>query len=824
MRMIDLVQDLRYAWRQLRKSPGFAFTAIAVLTLGIGANVAVFTLLNGILLRPLPFPDSDRIVEVGTPMEGSDDARFSASVSYADLKQLADAAGSTVKTGMLVQQQTISVNGPAKRSQVESVAVTADLLSMLGVQPVLGRTLRAEENDPGRDHVLLLSDAAWRALFNGDVHAVGKTLTVEGEVYTVVGVMPRDFAFPMNLSRDSMQVWAPATLTDAGRTTLTGDAAVWATLYAKLPKGLTPSQFEANLNRVQSVVAGQDANGNTPKRVTVTGYQATLNQQARKPLGLLYAVVAGIWLLACLNVTSLMLARAVARGRELAVRAALGASRRRLVQQSIVESLMLSGLGAVAGLLLGQMALKLLWPQIEHSLPMTRAVYVDLRVIVALVALTLTTALVVGLYPALRATRRNVQDDLHGTKTTATASQHRTREVLVVAQLALTLAFLTGAGLFLRTIDALRHVPLGFGQTNVLTGGISLHFTGRIRNGSAGEPNVVETMYMPLIEKLRAIPGVKQAALSSVLPMRSEFAVMFRMDLDGKKTPDKQSPTADGRLSSAGMVDAMGIPMIAGRFFNDSDTASAPAVAVVNEAFAKKYLPGQNAVGHTLSMGNAHIIGVIGDVKQNRVDQPTRPEVYFCLAQMKPGAPLYGIATAFMQVAIRGVIPADALRAQFDRVLHEVAPDATTMGVKTIHEAVEESFGDETLISYLLEGFASLALLIASVGLYGLLSFAVAQRTREIGLRVALGAQRGNILRLVMMRALLLVAFGLSVGAVLAWFSAKLTTSYLFGVTAHDGVTFASVTVVLAIASLIAAWLPARYAAAIEPMQALRAE
>ncbi len=823
MRVRDLMQDLRYAWRQLRKSPGFALTAIAVLALGIGANVAVFTLIDGILLRPLPYPGSERIVEVGTPVEGGD-TRFNMLMSYADLRQLADAAGSQVKTGMLMDGATMSVVGPAKRTQVVRERITADLMGMLGVQPVLGRVLRAEENEPGREHVVVLSDKAWRELFNGDANAVGKTLTMRGEVYTVVGVMPRGFAFP--LDEDAPQIWAPMPLSPVARTTVWGDDEMAAMLYAKLPQGMTPAQFEANLNRVQAVVAKQDANGNVASQVTVTPYQQSLNHRAQKPLGLLYAVVAGIWLLACLNVTSLMLTRAVARGRELAVRSALGASRGRLVQQSIVESLMLSGLGAVAGLLLGQAAMKILWTRIARSLPMTMAVHVDWRVIAGLGVLTLVTALITGLYPALRATRRSVQEDLHGVNTTSSASQNRTRELLVVAQLALTLVFLTGAGLFLRTISALRAAPLGFAERNVLTGGVILHPD---MHGNANGPDVVRTMYLPLIEKLEAIPGVKVAALSSVLPMRSEFAVMFAMDLDGKKVPMKDAPRGDGRLASAGLVEAMGIPMVRGRFFTKDDTATTPAVAVVNEAFAKKYLPGQDATQHTIAMGkgrfaDVHIVGVIADVKQEDVTKPTRPEVYFCLAQIEAGGPLYNIATAFMQVAIRGAIPADALRAHFDKVLHEVAPDATTADIKTIHEAVEDSFGNETLITYLLEGFAGLALLIASVGLYGLLSFAVAQRTREIGLRLALGAQRGNILNLILRRALLLVALGLACGGGLAWFSVSLARSYLYGVSAHDGVTFASVAGVLGMAAFLAAWLPARHAADIEPMQALRAE
>ncbi|HEY9126061.1 MAG TPA: ABC transporter permease, partial [Acidobacteriaceae bacterium] len=743
MRIWELTQDLRYAWRQLRKSPGFAFTAVAVLALGIGANVAVFTLISGILLRPLPYPKGDRIVEVNAPQE-SEDQRFNMLLSYADLKQLADAAGSTVKTGILFDSRTASVVGPGGRYQVSRTAVSTDLIPMLGVEPVLGRGFRNEESEPGKERVLVLSDGAWRKLWNGDKQAVGKTLTIQGEVYTVVGVMPRGFAFPQN-EGDVIQMWSPAPLDAAARTRLTGDEIAAGQMFARLPEGMSKAQLEANLSRVQAQIAKEDSRDNLPSRVEVKAYQQDLNQRARKPLGLLYAVVAGIWALACLNVTSLMLTRAVARSRELAVRSALGASRARLVQQSIVESLLLSSLGAVAGALLGQVALKVLWTRIERSLPMTGAVQMDWRVICGMAALTLLTALIVGLFPALRATRRNVQDDLHGVKTTATASQNRTRELLVVAQLALTLVFLTGAGLFLRTIHALRQAPLGFVEQNVLTGGVILH--PGISNGHAGDVNVVQTMYEPLLEKLRAIPGVKQAALSSVLPMRSEFAVMFAMDLDGKKVPMKDAPRADGRLASAGLVEAMGIPMVKGRFFTDSDTKSSPVVAVVNEAFAKKYLPGQDATQHTISMGKGrfasiHIVGVMADVKQEDVTKQTRPEVYFCLPQMEPGAPLYNIATAFIEVAIRGVVPADTLRARFDKALHEVAPDATTTDVKTIHEAVEDSFGNETMISYLLEGFAGLALLIASVGLYGLLSFAVAQRTREIGLRLALGAQR----------------------------------------------------------------------------------
>jgi predicted permease len=480
-------------------------------------------------------------------------------------------------------------------------------------------------------------------------------------------------------------------------------------------------------------------------------------------------------------------------------------------------------------MILGEGAIKLLWHQIDRLLPMTSAIHVDWRVSAAMAVLALFTAAVTGVIPALRASSSSVQASLQGVNSTASVSQARTRELLVVAQLALTLVFLVGAGLFLRTIEALRQVPLGFSEQNVLTGGIILNGASNLSNGQAGQADLVRTMYLPLLDRLRAIPGVKQAALSSVLPMRSEFAVMLRGELDHKETSAAQAPSADGRLASSGMVEALGIPMLRGRFFTNDDTASAPVVVVINKAFADKYLPGVDPIGHTYGMGkgrfaDAHIVGEIGDVKQGSLTSKTVPEIYFCLAQIEPGSPLYGIATAFIEVAIRGSVKADLLRVQFDRVLHEVAPDATTTEVKTIHEAVEDSFGSQLLIARLLETFAALALMIASIGLYGLLSFTVAQRTRELGLRIALGAPQTNIRGLVMRRALLMIAAGLALGAGLAWFAGRLATSYLWGVGAHDGATFAAVAALLAAASFLAAWLPARRAAAVDPIIALRSE
>jgi predicted permease len=824
----SMMQDTRYAMRQWRRAPGFALTVVAVLALGIGANIAVFTLLNGILLRPLPYAEPDRVVaiELNSPLPYY-------SFVYANMLQLRDAVGHQMKIGAVFaddSMSSVSVTGPGGRYQLDHAAVTAGLFRMLGVRPILGRTFSEDENEPGRNQVMVIGEDVWRKLFLSDPNIIGRNVVVRRKTYTIVGVIPKNFSFWYT---ERMGIWTPGQITPANRTAMTGKDAKFGSLYARLPERMTLAQLTADLNRTQAIVAKQAADGNVLSTVRITPYRDTLIKDVRKPLWMLYAVVIGIWAIACLNVTSLMLARAVTRTREQAVRAALGARRGRLLQHSVVESVLLCAIGAAVGMLLGQSMIKLFWRQIERRLPLTRAVHLDWNVLACLVGLTLLTAAITGLFPALRAMRRDVRESLSGMSASSSVSANRTRELLVIGQLALTLVFLVGAGLFLRTIHALRQVPLGFTQQNVLTGGVILN--GKWSDADEGTPtaqeNVVNTAYNPLLEHLRAIPGVKVAALSSVLPLRSEMSVSIMTSIDHKDaTGNRKNPLADGRIATPGLVDALGIPMIRGRFFTDDDSATSPPVVVINQAFANKYLPGQDPIGHTVSMGKTgrfatiRIVGVVADMKQLKVSEATRPEIYFCLAQIEPGTPLYAIATSFIQVAIRAAVPADNLRVEFDRVLHEVAPDATTTDVKTIQQAVEDSFGSQTMIARLLETFAALALVIASVGLYGLLSFAVAQRTREIGIRMALGARHSNILTLVLRRAGLLVAIGLGSGCILAWFAARFASGYIYGVRAHDALTFSAVAFVLAVASLFAAWLPARRAAAVDPILALRSE
>ncbi|WP_263357213.1 ABC transporter permease [Acidicapsa ligni] len=825
--MQTLISDLRYAARQLRKSPGFALIAIITLALGIGSNIAVLTLINGILLRPLPLGNPEQLVDVHN---GGDGGFYS--LSYSNLVELQRRTGSKMDIAMDGMGGTdANIVGFGGRLQIHQDEVTANLPQVLGVQPALGRTFRTEENDPGKNHVLLLSDSVWRRVFLADPRVIGATVSIRETPYVVIGVMPKGFSFPADTSGQN-SVWSPAELGDNVRADITSESQVYGSAIARLPAGISATQVAADLSRAQAQISATHSGREISKRIAVVPYQKSLNEDARKPLMLLYGVAVAIWALACLNVTSLMLARAISQRREQAVRSALGATRARLIRQSVTESLLISTMGSVAGMLTAQGTIKLLWRPITRNLPMTNAVHVDWRVVLLLVALTLLTAVIVGFIPALRTMRRDVQHDLQGGRTqTASAAHNRLRGALVVAQLAITVVLLTGAGLFLRTVRALREVPLGFTQQNVLTGGIILHSPRRTNKTQSPDkqPDMVHLAYQPLLDRLRAMPGVRAVALSSVLPMRPEFRIMLSANLDGKKLPSADEAQAEGRVASPGLVDALGIPILRGRFFTDADTPASPVVVVINQAFADKYLKNQNPIEHTLSLGDGRfgtmqIIGVIGDVKQGKVDNPTSPEMYLGMNQITPGSPFYGVVTAFMEVAIRASVPADSLRAQFEKALNSVAPDATTTDVKTIRQAVEDSFGSTTLTEYLMEGFAGLALIIASVGLYGLLAFTVALRTQEIGVRLALGASRVNVMGLVLRRAVLLIGMGLGTGCIAAWFAVRVAQSYLFGVKAHDAVTFVVVLAVLGASGLLAAYLPARRASAIDPMQALRAE
>ena len=822
----NLDSDLRYALRQLRHSPGFAFTAILTLALGIGATIGVYTLVDAILLRPLPYSNPASIFV----LDNKDSF-----ISYGNLLQITERSQGRIDTAAVLTMWNAKLEANGRRTPSTIVETSANLPSFLGVQPLIGRSFRGNENDPGKSDVMLLSYRAWQKIFAADPNALGKSVSINGgKTYTVIGVMPPTFALPMD---DNLQVWTPRAIPPAGRTQVVAtkdDAMFVQQAFVRPAPGVTTAQMSAGLTSIQSQIAAENPAGEVAESFTGIPYLQSINQGSRRPLLLLLGLGASFWLLASLNVVSLLIARATAREREFAIRSALGASRGRLLRQSMIESLVLSTAGSLLGMALATTAIKLLWHAITRSLPLTERVHVEAHVVVALTGITIFTGLIVGILPAFRAGGARPQNGLRGgTMALPRADQHRLRSTLIAAQLMITVVLLAGAGLFLRTVIALRSVPLGFSEQNVLTGGI-MHPIGLAVISKKGDAGMVQRVYMPLLEKLNHMPGVKSATLSSVLPMRSDFQITLDGEIDGKKSLGGRKYSALGRAASAGLTETFGLPILRGRYFSDDDTASSTPVVVINKAFADTYLPNTDPLNHTFGLGMEsagkgkfsamHIIGIIGDVKQGSVDEATKPEVYLCLAQITPGHPMYQPITTFMQVGIRARIPAQLLRKQFESALEHIDPDAQTINVKTVHEAVEDSFGTQTLMAHLLEGFSSIALLIALVNLYGTVAFSVAQRAREFGVRLAFGASRESIRLLVIEKAMLPVMVGLIAGDIVLWFTTRLIRSYLFGTSPHDSATFAIASCLLITTGFIAALIPARRSAFINPMQALRTE
>jgi predicted permease len=822
----DVYNDLRYALRQLRHAPGFAAAAVLTLALGIGATIGVYTLVDAVLLRPLPYRAPSNLFIL--------DSKDSF-LSYGNLLQFPERSHHQIEAAAVLAMWNAKLEANDNRIPATIVEVSANLPAFLGVQPLIGRSFRDNENDPGRSDVMLLSCRAWQKVFAADRDVLGKRVQISGgHTYTVIGVMPPTFAIPMD---DSMQVWTPRAIPPAGRIQVdaTKDDAMFVhQAFVRPAAGISTAQMLSELRYIQGQIAAEHPASEVAQSFSGTPYLASINRGSRRPLLLLLGMGTSFWLLASLNVVGLLIARATAREREFAVRSALGATRGRLLRQSIVESLVLSITGSLCGISLATTAIKLLWHSITRSLPLTERIHIDAHVVLALTVITILTALIVGVLPAFRASGTTPQSGLRGgTVSLPRVGQHRLRSTLIAAQLMITVVLLAGAGLFLRTVLALRSVPLGFTEQNVLTGGI-MHPMGLAVISRKGDAGMAQRVYMPLLDRLNHMPGVESATLSSVLPMRSDFQIQLDGEVDGKKTFGARKYSALGRAASAGLLKTFGVPILRGRYFSDEDTPSSAPVVVINKSFADTFLPDTDPLNHTFGLGTdgpdkgrfsaMRIIGVIGDVKQGSVDEPTKPEVYLCLAQITPGHPMYPPITAFMQVGIRARIPAQLLRKQFESALDHIDPDAQTIDVKTVHEAVEDSFGTQALIAHLLEGFSLMALLIALVGVYGTVAYSVAQRTREFGVRLALGAPQQSIRQLVMQKAMWPVVTGLIAGNITLWFATKLVRSYLFGISGHDSATLMIASCMLVATGFIAALIPALRAASTDPMTALRTE
>ncbi len=824
-------QDIRYGLRQLRRSPGFTFTVVGVLALGIGANAAMFTVLDGTLLRRLPYRAAGELVS----LESIDPH------GRVNQNQLADVMewqrdNKTLDGVAYYEEDAGVVDGGAGDHEVLKTRVSANLLDVLGAAPAMGRGFLPEEQQAGRDAEVVLSDAVWREHFGAAPDILGKVVKIDDAPVTVVGVMPRGFMFPVSQSvrRPAPQVWVPVGISPK---TLSRDFdAGWFATIARLRKGIAETAAQRDLSAIQEKSAlfyKEEMRASfAPVKVQVSGYRSGLVKDQRPALLALMCAVGVVWLIACANVANLMLARSTVRRREMAVRGALGASAWRLVRQMMIESVMLSLAGAGAGVGLAWGTLKGFQKVIETSLGGGVGAAPDLRVLGALLGLSVLSAIIFGVAPALLGVRVSLDQTLRsgGSQAGSGRGQHRAQRTLVVAEIALSLVMLVACGLLLRTVFALRNVPLGFRTDHVYV------VSPQLPGFKYKVADVHQVVYKPLLERVRAMHGVEAAALTTIMPLSKGFHVAFSLNVNNTtkeaKNVKKPAQVVNATLKAAGpeLQKVLGFEMAKGRYFNDQDTANSEPVVVVNEAFAKKYegLQGQVMDKFKLGVGEkrqARIIGVIKDFHQAGIAEAAVPEIDLCTSQMLPGDNLYQPTLKVKEeLAIRVNGDTKGFVPDLERVMKDVNPDLQGGLIRTMDQVVEDAMASQLLAAHLLEALGVLALAVALAGLYSLLAYLVTLRTREMGVRMALGAAREDILRLVMRQAGWMVAGGIVVGVAVSLGTAQMLQHFLFGVKARDLSTVIVAAFLMATVAGVAAYLPARRASEIEPMEALRME
>ncbi len=819
-RLESLVRDARFVVLGIWRRPGFALTVVGTLALGIGAAAAMFTVVDHVLVRPLPYRDAGRLVTI----QETDGSSRNWQAPWIDIEQWRAQSRSFSNiefAGKMTGRNFLE--GPNAALEVDGERVSPGLFGMLGTAPALGSGF---VSDSGKNAgAIILSDAVWKEVFAGDRGIVGKAVRINDDSYTVAGVMPPGFRYPAQNSQ-APQVWVPAQLSDVERTR--EFPAMQFTAIARLRPGATVESARAEMLLVQKRLASQytdDVLRHDHASVHVDIYAETLvGKDVRKALLALLAASGVLWLIASLNATNLFLARNTSRQREYAMRMALGASRWRLIQNTLVEGLILSALAVLLGVGLAMGSVRILAHELSQTLPVPAPATPDERILLALVGLTVLTTIVATAGPALLAARTSVAPAIKqgGMQTGSSRRQHRMRGVLVAGEIALSLTLIAMCGLLLRTIYTLRHVPLGFRTDHIVVVNLSIpsyRFAGR---------NLTDALYMPLLDRVEHLHGVESAGLMTEVPLGKTFVVHLELAMHGNTTH------AFMKAVSPDLQKVFGFRMAAGRFFGPQDTATSQPVIVVNKAYAEEHSPDPHnplaILGHNLlslrkGFPQMRIIGVIDDERQEKVAEPAVPEVELALPQITPESGYYPVMeTVAMDLAARTSRPTSEVIPELRAILKQASPELQSATITTMDKIVADSYGSQRLAAHLLEIFGGSALLLCMAGLYGLLAYVVSQRTRELGVRIALGASRGALLWMVIRQAGVMLVAGVAVGMVLTFASAKLASSFLYGVSPHDGWAMLAAPVLLLVVGLVAAYLPARRAASVDPMEALRAE
>jgi putative ABC transport system permease protein len=803
-----MLADLRYALRMLVKSPAFSIVAILTLGLAIGANSAIFSVVNAVLLRPLPYPQSEQLVRVFGKQPQLDLAPSSPAnfLEWKEENQVFERIGTYVGQGF-------NLLGGDKPERVIGARVSADLLQLLRVQPALGRLFTSDEDQEGRGQVVILSHDFWRSRFGGDANTVRQTITLNDRPYTVVGVMPAGFAFPSTRT----QVWVPVAFNAAERNTRDTN---FIDVIARLKPGVSIEQARANMNAVAQSQAERYPKTNTGIEVQVVSLQEHAVGDVRPMLVVLLGAVAFVLLIACANVANLLLARAAARQREMAIRGALGASRSRVVRLLLTESVLLAVVGGALGLVLAIWSLDLLVSLKPANLPRLAEIGVNRTVFLFTLTVSVVTGLLFGVAPALQVSKMDLNEGLKEGSRGGSDSprRHRIRALLVVSEVALSLVLLVGAGLMIRSFSRLLAVDPGFKADHVLTAFVSLPASKYPRREEQ------TAFFDRLLERLRNVPSVSAAGLVTDIPLYGGSSTGFDVEGRPPAAPGQRAMT-DYRVINADYFAAMGMKLVKGRAFTRYDTGDAPGVVIINETLAARFFAGEDPIGRRLDLSGEprdlrEIVGVVGDVRNYGVDEEVKPEVYVPFLQSAPEY-LSGVVSA-LTIVVRSTIEPAALGAALREQVQALDKAQPVSEIKTMEWYLAESMAQRRFNMLLLGVFAGLALVLAAVGIYGVIAYTVTQRTHEMGIRIALGAKGGDILRLVFGNAMATTLAGIALGLGAAFALTRLLRSLLYQVSPTDPFVFVAIPLLLLSVAVIATYLPARRAMKVNPITALR--
>ena len=811
-----IAQNLKYSVKGLIRTPLITITAVIALALGIGANTALFSVINAVLLKPLNYPHPEQIVELMRSWPGQD--VWSTTPTKFSFWQRESRAFDSV-AAYTFGPVGVNLVGKGEPERLPALGVSADYFRVFGVQPFLGRSWTAAEDKPGMGKCAVLSYGLWQRLFHGKRAAIGQSLSLSSDSYQIIGVMPKGF-----YSSEHAELWIPLQLKIDP-----SDRANDYRVVARLKPGMSLPMAQADLNVVAQrfrKTFGKDLM-NQRESIKAIKLHDFLVDDAKQPLWILLAAVGFVLLIACANVANLLLARSADRQREMAIRVAVGASGPQIVKQLLMESWLLSFAGALCGCLLASGFLPLLLRLAPADIPQLSGATIDLEVLLYTLLMALVTGMIFGLFPALQSARQGIANPLReaGMRTTANTASRRARQVLVVAEIAITLLLLVGASLLIRTLQNLQAVEPGFQAHNVLT--LEMSLDDKYASGTA-LANLTERV----ARRLSAVPGVTSAATTSLLPLNPYMDLPF--EIVGRAVKLDDMPDERYRFISPRLMESLSIPMRSGREFDERDTAESGPVMLINEAFARKYFPKQNPIGQQILIGRImgpnfvdkprRIVGVTGDIRDAGLGRPAPPEMFEPEAQVPDGLMKLDISLLPLKWVIRTTRDPLSLAGIVRREALTVAGDVPMSEPKPLEEIISASLARQRFMMTLLGVFAGLALLLGTVGLYGVISYSVAQRTREMGIRSALGAQRSDLLRLVVGNGMWLAGWGLLGGLLASFVLTRYLRSLLFGVSPADPLLLTGVTVLLGLVALTACFLPAWRASRVDPLTALHEE